>query len=318
MWNLCLVIAEGDKAPIPYINSSMHTSVLLNETIDGLELHEGETVLDMTLGDGGHSYEICQAIGEGGTLIGFDQDQAAIDRATKKVSEAVCTFITTKNNFRNLDTVLSELEIDGVDKFVFDLGLRTGHLEESGRGFTFREDQPLLMTFDSAPGDDVLTAYEVVNTWSEDELTETIKEYGEERFARRIAHNIVVSRKEKYIGTTGELVAVIEASIPKAAQRGRLHPATKTFQAIRMAVNDELGALEEALEKACSVLRSGGRIAVISFHGLEDRLVKHFFKHYAETGTYTLITKKPIVPTEAERVANPRSRSAKLRIIQKL
>lgn len=295
----------------------MHTTVLLHETIEGLALKKGEVVLDLTLGDGGHAYQACRDVGAEGRVVGIDQDMAAIDRASKRLTEAPCSFTAIQANFRTIDHVLTDLELPQVDKIIADLGLRTGHLEESGRGFTFKDDQPLLMTFDSSPGEDVLTAYEIVNTWSEDELTEIIRDYGEERFARKIAQAIVTMRKEEKIATTGRLVEAIEQGVPKKAGRGRLPIATKTFQAIRMATNDEVGALEEMLEKAAQVLAPKGRIAIITFHSIEDRIVKHTFKALQDKGGWTIITKRPILPSKEEREENSRSRSAKLRIIEK-
>lgn len=295
----------------------MHVPVLLKETILGLDLKEGDVVLDGTVGDGGHAREVCQLIGEKGMVIGLDQDKAALSRAREKLQKGPCSSVVEKLNFRNFDIILKKLEIAKVDKILLDLGLRTGHLEESGRGFSFKHDEPLLMTFDSSPSEEVLTAYEIVNTWSKEDLAEIIKEYGEERFAWKIAEGIVMARKVKLIGTTGELVSVLEGSLPDYAKRGRLHFATKTFQALRIATNDEIGALKEVLEKGVRYLTSGGRIAIISFHSLEDRIVKRFFKEKSKEEDFLLITKKPIIAGSDEVGDNPRARSAKLRILEK-
>ncbi len=295
----------------------MHTTVLLHETIDGLALAEGDVVFDLTLGDGGHAAAACRAVGASGTVVGIDADEAAIRRATQKLSAEPCRFLSARENFRNIDEVARQHKVGAINKIIMDLGLRTGHLEESGRGFSFKKDEPLLMTFDSAPGEGVLTAYEVVNTWSEQDLTDIIREYGEERFARPIAQAIVAERGKKRVGTTAHLAEIVESAVPAWYRRARLHPATKTFQAIRMAVNDELPALQEALEKGVALLAREGRIAVISFHSLEDRVVKNFFRTQEKEGGYRQITKKPIVPSRGEVARNPRSRSAKLRILEK-
>lgn len=296
----------------------MHTPVLLKEVIDGLEIKKGDIVLDGTLGDGGHSVLICDAIGSEGRLIGIDQDEVAIARAKERLKDRACRFDFKKDNFKNLEKVLKEFDVESVDKVFLDLGLRSGHLEESGRGFSFKKDEPLLMTFNSSPDDNTLTAYEIINTWDEDSLLKIIKEYGEERFARNIAKNIVQSRKENLISTTYDLVKIIKESIPNKFQKGRLHFATKTFQALRIAVNDEIEVLKDGLESAVKVLNTGGVLAVITFHSLEDRVVKHFFREKGREEEFINITKKPIVPSDKEIKENPRSRSAKLRILKKI
>lgn len=292
-----------------------HIPVLLKEVIGGLALKEGDVVFDATLGGGGHAAEICEQIGRTGTLIGVDLDEEALRRAKEKTAECVATVHFTKENFRNLDLVLQKEGIAEIDKALFDLGMSSLELEASGRGFSFRKDEPLLMTFDSDPNYGTLTAGEIVNVWSEEDIERILKEYGEERFARRIAHTLVLRREEKKIERSGELAAIVNGCYPGKLRRGD-SPA-KTFQALRIAVNDELEALEEGLKKAAERLASGGRIAVISFHSLEDRIVKRYFKELAEGELFTVITKKPLVPSEEEVGMNPRSRSAKLRIIEK-
>ncbi|MBI4120684.1 MAG: 16S rRNA (cytosine(1402)-N(4))-methyltransferase RsmH [Parcubacteria group bacterium] len=293
-----------------------HTPVLLHESLEGLALEEGDIVLDATVGNGGHSKEICAGIGEAGTLIGLDLDEKALQEAAKNLAHSKAKVFLRKSNFRNLDSVLRDLSIDTLDKALFDLGTRLEEITESGRGFSFMKDEPLLMTYDANPAHEELTAAVIVNTYGEEEIARILFEYGDERFAKRIARGIVERRREKHILGTQELVSIIEKSMPGSFRRGKIHPATKTFQALRIAVNDEFGALEEGLEKASAVLAPGGRIAVISFHSGEDRIVKQLFRELSGEG-YQLITKKPIQGGDEEVRRNPRARSAKLRIIQK-
>ncbi|HEY4486910.1 MAG TPA: 16S rRNA (cytosine(1402)-N(4))-methyltransferase RsmH [Candidatus Paceibacterota bacterium] len=295
----------------------MHIPVLLQEVIENLAPKEGMTILDCTLGGGGHSKEICSRIGKKGMLIGLDQDEASLAKVREEMEKCGCAFTAVNENFRNLDTVLEQMHIQSVSGILFDLGLREDQLSSSGRGFSFRKDEPLIMTFSSELRQGKLTAYEVVNAWSEGEIGRILKEYGEERFARRIAKGIVVFRKNKPIQTTYDLVRIIEESTPIFYRKGRQHAARKTFQALRIAVNDELGALREGLTKAQMHVGIGGRIAVISFHSLEDRIVKHFFKDIQKVGNWKIITKKPIVPSDVETERNPLARSAKLRVIEK-
>lgn len=292
-----------------------HIPVLLREVIEGLKLQHGDVVFDGTLGGGGHAAEICEQIGSAGTLIGVDLDEEAIRSAEEKTAGCAATVHFTKENFRNLDVVLQKEGIVKIDKALFDLGMSSLELDASGRGFSFRKDEPLLMTFDSDPDHDALTAGEILNTWSEEEIARVLKEYGEERFARRIAHTIVERRSEKKIERTGELAAIVMSCYPGRLRRGD-SPA-KTFQALRIAVNDEMEALREGLRKAVERLAPEGRVAVISFHSLEDRITKRYFREIAKEGGFTIVTKRPIVPGEEEVGRNPRSRSAKLRIVEK-
>jgi 16S rRNA (cytosine1402-N4)-methyltransferase len=212
---------------------------------------------------------------------------------------------------------LDQAGVAGVDGIIFDLGLSSNQIEESGRGFSFKTDEPLLMTMKKDPQSSDITAYEIVNSWSEESLADIIYGYGEDRFARRIAKAIVMAREIQSIETAGQLSDIIASVVPKFGFK-KINPATKTFQAIRIAVNDELGAIKEALPKAFSRLNTGGRISIISFHSLEDRIVKRFFKEKSEAGEGRLINKKPITPSPQEIAENPRSRSAKLRIIEKI
>ncbi len=280
-------------------------------------------VLDGTFGAGGHSLEICKRF-PSTKIIAIDEDQGALDSAKEKFKDAKCEVVYNNDNFRNLDKVLASAGIAMVDGIILDIGLSSDQLENSGRGFSFMKDEPLLMTFGSHkdmkenPSSEILTAEDVVNDWSEDSLEKIIAGYGEEKFAKRIARGIVDAREMGRVKTTSELVAVIEDSVPAGYRKGRMNCATKTFQALRIAVNDELGALSEGLEKGFEVLQSGGRMAVISFHSLEDRIVKQFNIKKSAEGRGKIITKRPITASIDELKANPRARSAKLRIIEKI
>lgn len=292
-----------------------HTTVLLHEAIDGMNLSDGEVFVDGTLGNAGHS-EYALSLGKEIQVIGIDQDEDSLRRAKERLqSDSRVSFV--HDNFRNLDSVLKNLNLPHVDKVLFDFGFSSDQMESSGRGFSFQRDEPLLMTFQKETKGGDVTAYEIINSWSEIDLKTILSEYGEERFSGRIARVIVESRREKTIGTTKELVDVILKATPKAYHRGRIHPATRVFQALRIAVNDELGAIQEVLPKTLSLLAPKGRIATISFHSLEDRIVKHMFRDWSKNEFGTVLTKKPIVPTDREIQENPRSRSAKLRIFEK-
>ena len=300
----------------PY-NTMEHVPVLLNEAIDGLALEAGDTLVDATLGAGGHSSEIIRRYGSGMRMIGFDLDSHAMEVAKETVEKAGGQVLGIHSNFRHMEEKVKEEGIDTVDGVLFDLGVSSMEFGASGRGFSFKYDEPLLMTLESHPDEDTLTAREIVNSWREEELANAIFEYGEERFSRRIAKAIVTARRKEAIATTFELVDIIRGSVPGSYRNGRLNPATRTFQALRIATNDELGALKDGLQGAWNILKPGGRIAVITFHSLEDRIVKNMFREWGkEEGK--IITKKPIVPGEEEISTNPRSRSSKLRIIQKL
>lgn len=294
----------------------MHVPVLLQEVIEGLSPKEGDIVLDLTVGEGGHAYEIAGRIGEQGILVAIDADRNAIESARHKLAGTKCITHFHTGNFEDFDNILTDIGITAVDKVLADLGLRSSQIEESGRGFSFQKDEPLLMTF-SAETEGSVTAADAVNEWNEDNLADVIYGFGGERYARRIARAIVRHRKEKAIETTGELVEIIKEAVPHRYRKGRIHPATRTFQALRMAVNRELQVLENVLPQAYKRLNPKGRIAVISFHSLEDRIVKRVFKTLKnEEGAY-VITKKPIRPSESEIKENPRARSARLRIIEK-
>ncbi len=293
--------------------NSVHVSVLLKETIDGLNL-EGKTfVLDGTFGGGGHSLEICKRY-PNLKIVAVDQDKSAWDKAKSKFKNIKSEIVFINSNFKDLDK-LKEKDFDGI---VLDLGLSSDQLENSKRGFSFTKDEPLLMTMKENPNENDLTAREIVNTWEEKNIADIIYGYGEERFSRKIAKGIVEARKKEKIETTFQLVKIIESSVPGSYRKGRLHFATRTFQALRIAVNDELGALKEGLEKGFEVLKVGGRMSVISFHSLEDRIVKNFFREKQKQDKAKLINKKPITANIEEIKINPRSRSAKLRILEKI
>jgi len=292
----------------------IHKTVLLQESIDGLSIKSGDVYFDGTLGSGGHAL---MAGLKGARVIGVDRDTEALKRAEDRLKNAQINFTLINDSYRNIDQVLISLKIEKVDKIMLDLGLSSDQFETSGRGFTFQKDEPLLMSFKKNLGPEDLTGMEIVNNWEENNIADIIYGYGEERYARRIAKKIIEFRKIKKIETTFELVEIIKKATPFAYHKGRIHPATRTFQAIRITVNDEIEALKEGLSKGFESLSKGGRMAVISFHSIEDRIVKHFYKEKGELGIGKIITKKPIVPSESEIQSNPRSRSAKLRIIEK-
>lgn len=299
---------------------SVHKTVLLKETIEGLDLKNKSLVLDATFGGGGHSKEILEKY-PNIKVIAFDQDKSAWEKAKNKFKGLEKRIFFVNKNFRSIDEI-PEKEFDAI---IFDLGLSSDQLENSGRGFSFIKNEPLLMTMKENPLPEDLTAMDIVNNWGEKNLADIIYGYGEERFSRRIAKAIVESRENKEIKTTWDLVEIIANSVPMAYKKGRLHFATKTFQALRIAVNDELGTLKIGLEKGLKILKKEGRIAVISFHSLEDRIVKRFFSAKGgsasggkEDRIANIITKKPIIPTEEEIKNNPRSRSAKLRVLEKI
>jgi len=296
-----------------------HTPVLLNEVIENLNLKKGDVVLDGTVGGGGYLKEICKKVDVEGKVIGLDQDNNALERVKEGSKNWNRDLILVNDNFRNLDNVLIDLNIKKVNGVVFDLGLSSDHFENSGRGFSFKKDEPLLMTFEKDLTKARFTARDIVNDWDEENIADILYGYGEEKFSRRIAKNIVEARKEKAINTTTDLVEIIEKSVPVWYKKGRkTHFATKTFQALRITVNDELETLKDGLKKGFDALEKQGRLVVVSFHSLEDRIIKNFMRDKKNEREGILITKKPIVPSREEIKENPRSRSAKLRIIEKI
>lgn len=292
-----------------------HEPVLLDEAIRLLAVRPGDTVVDGTVGGAGHFSALMSRLGQGGTLIGFDADPAAIARgqeAAKRAPKGVRTLLVNRN-FRDLDSVLDEQGIETVDRILLDLGWSSYHLD-SQRGFSFKGSEPLLMTYGTDA--EATTAAEIVNTSPEETLADIFFTYGEERFARGIARSIVRIRKASPILTTDQLVEAVMEGTPSWYHHRRLHPATKVFQALRIAVNDELGALRDVLETAMRRLACGGRIAVITFHSIEDRVVKNALRDAAHAGQGQLTTKKPVVPGTMESMRNPRARSAKLRVYE--
>ncbi|MBD5461959.1 MAG: 16S rRNA (cytosine(1402)-N(4))-methyltransferase RsmH [Lachnospiraceae bacterium] len=306
-----------------------HTSVLLEETIEGLNIKPGGIYVDGTLGGGGHSREIAARLGESGRLIGIDQDEAAIEAAGKRLSEFGDKVSIVRSNYRNTKAVLASLGVTGIDGMMLDLGVSSYQLDTQERGFSYRFDTPLDMRMDRSQS---LTAREIVNHYDEMELFRVIRDYGEEKFAKNIAKHIVQAREKKPIETTGELNEIIRASIPAKMRAEGGHPSKRTFQAIRIECNKELEVLKDSLNELIDLLNPGGRLCIITFHSLEDRIVKMAFKQAANPCTCPpsfpvcvcgkvsqgkVITGKPILPGEEEREENPRSKSAKLRIFEK-
>lgn len=307
--------SQSSGNPVPRTTAyEGHRSVLLQEAVDSLDIRPEDTVVDATLGGAGHAKEIVKLLGESGAFIGFDADEDAIKRGEIALSGSRAKVLFAHVNFRHMKHELSKLGIARVDKALFDLGW-SGFQLTAGRGFSFLSDEPLSMAYSK---DQPLTAAVIVNEWSEESIADVIYGWGEERFARRIASAVVAARMEKRIETARELADIVKAAVPAPARYGRLHPATKTFQALRIAVNDELGALEEGLRAAWQLLNPGGRIAVITFHSIEDRIVKQRFADLEKKGEGKRLTKKPIAPSDTEREENPRARSAKLRVIEKI
>ncbi len=301
------------------MDTPRHDTVLLSEAVEALNVQPGDRVVDTTIGGAGHFSLLLEKLGSAGTLVGIDADHEAIERAEAAliaVPEASRPHVVLiEDNFTNLTSILAQAGVESPDKVLFDLGW-SGFQLSRGRGFSFREDEPLLMTYGD-PEKAENTAADLVNHLSEASLADTIFALGEERFARGIARSIVAAREEAPIDTTFALVAAIEAGVPGWYKHRRLHPATKTFQALRIAVNDELGALRSGLSSALSSLAVGGRIAVITFHSIEDRIVKTMFRDAAYAGMGTLVNKKPLVPGSVELLHNPRARSAKLRVFER-
>lgn len=306
---------------------SVHIPVLLHEIAAAFEEGRKENgeirwYLDGTLGGAGHALALANVYhkntGKKLSIVGLDRDQQAIDRARVVLKGKTDQLILENENYRNLAVVLDKHQISQVDFILLDLGISSDELDNSGRGFTFLKDEPLYMTMGD-PKTYPFTALDIVNGWKEEDIANVIFGYGEDRYARRIAKHIVEYREKKRIQTTTELAEVVKGAVPSFRSFGKkpIHPATKTFQALRIAVNDELGALREGLTRGYERLAPDGRMAVISFHSLEDRIVKEFFKEKKEAGEGNILTKKPVTAIPQEIAENPRSRSAKLRIIEK-
>ncbi len=307
----------------------VHKSVLLDECIEALAIKPDGVYLDGTLGGAGHSLQICKRLTTG-RLIGIDRDTVALTEAAKRLQEHKDKVTLVHDNFANLAQVLERLELPKIDGMLFDLGVSSPQLDDGARGFSYMADAPLDMRMNR---DDSLTAYDIVNNWPCDELRRILFEYGEERYAPRIAQAIERVRSDRPIETTLELVDIIKSAMPAQALREKQHPAKRSFQAIRIAVNDELGAVSRMMRTAIDHLKPGGRLAVITFHSLEDRIVKNAMADAAKgctcpktfpvcvcgkKPTVQIISRKPIISAEAELLDNPRARSAKLRVAEKL
>ena len=311
------------------MENNVHVPVMLRECIDNLNINPDGTYVDGTLGMGGHSFEIASRL-EHGRLICIDKDEFAIANAQERLSRFKDRITFIHSDFSDTAAVIDSLGIDGIDGMLFDLGVSSPQLDNSERGFSYMHDAPLDMRMDTTSA---LTAYDIVNAWSEQELTDIFFKYGEEKFSRRIAAAIVKRRDEAPVETTLELADIIKRAMPAAALREKQHPAKRTFQAIRIAVNDELGAVERMMDSAPDRLRPGGRLCIISFHSLEDRIVKTKIAS-RENGctcpreapictcgfvrTLKCVYRKPILPTEEELLNNPRARSAKLRVAERV
>ncbi|MCB6607616.1 16S rRNA (cytosine(1402)-N(4))-methyltransferase RsmH [[Clostridium] symbiosum] len=307
-----------------------HKSVLLDETIDSLNIKPDGIYVDGTLGGGGHAYEVCRRLGEGGRLIGIDQDADAIAAASERLKEFGDKVTIVRSNYENIEAVLRELGIKEVDGIYLDLGVSSYQLDTADRGFTYREDNaPLDMRMDQRNTE---TAKDIVNNYTESELFHIIRDYGEDRFAKNIAKHIVRARQEKEIETTGELIEIIKAAIPAKVRATGGHPAKRTFQAIRIELNKELEVLENSIDTMTDLLAPGGRLSIITFHSLEDRIVKNRFRTNENPCTCPpdfpvcmcgkksrgrVATRKPILPSEEELSENKRSKSAKLRVFEK-
>ncbi len=307
-----------------------HRSVLLEETIKELRIKPDGIYVDGTLGGGGHSFEIASRLGEGGRLIGIDQDEAAVKAAGERLLSFGDKVTIIRNNYQNTRSVLLSLAVSGIDGMLLDLGVSSYQLDTAERGFSYRYDTALDMRMDQRQ---TLTAGDIVNQYEERELFRIIRDYGEDRFAKNIAKHIVRAREIKPIETTGELNGIIRAAIPARLRAEGGHPSKRTFQAIRIECNRELEVLEESLEELIELLNPGGRLCIITFHSLEDRIVKNAFRKAENPCTCPpsfpvcvcgrkskgkVITGKPILPPEEERNENPRSKSAKLRVFEKV
>ena len=307
-----------------------HKSVLLYETVDGLNIKPDGIYVDGTLGGGGHAYEVASRLGEKGSIIGIDQDEAAIMAAGARLKDFGEKVTIVRSNYCEMKSRLHELGIDKVDGIVLDLGVSSYQLDTAERGFSYREDAPLDMRMDQRQ---TMTARDIVNDYSERDLFRVIRDYGEDKFAKNIAKHIVAAREKQPIETTGQLTEIIRQSIPMKFQKKSGHPAKRTFQAIRIELNRELDVLRETLDDMIELLNPGGRLCIITFHSLEDRIVKSAFRKNEDPCTCpkdfpvcvcgnvskgSIVTRKPILPSEEELEYNSRSKSAKLRIFERV
>ena len=306
-----------------------HRSVLLEETVNGLNIRPDGIYVDGTLGGGGHAYEICRRLGDKGSIVGIDQDEAAIEAAGIRLKDFGEKVTIVRSNYCEMKSVLQGLGIDKVDGIVLDLGVSSYQLDTAERGFSYREDAPLDMRMDRRQ---TMTARDIVNDYSEKDLYRVIRDYGEDRFAKNIAKHIVIEREKRSIETTGQLTEIIRGAIPMKFQKKSGHPAKRTFQAIRIELNRELDVLKNSLDDMIDLLNPGGRLCIITFHSLEDRIVKSAFKKNEDPCTCpkdfpvcvcgkvakgSILTRKPILPSQEEMEENSRSKSAKLRIFER-
>ena len=306
-----------------------HRSVLLEETVNGLNIKPDGIYVDGTLGGGGHAYEICRRLGNKGSIVGIDQDEAAIEAAGIRLKDFGEKVTIVRSNYCEMKSVLQGLGIDKVDGIVLDLGVSSYQLDTAERGFSYREDAPLDMRMDRRQ---TMTARDIVNDYSEKDLYRVIRDYGEDKFARNIAKHIVIEREKRSIETTGQLTEIIRGAIPMKFQKKSGHPAKRTFQAIRIELNRELDVLKNSLDEMIDLLNPGGRLCIITFHSLEDRIVKSAFKKNEDPCTCpkdfpvcvcgkvskgSILTRKPILPGPEEMEENSRSKSAKLRIFER-
>ncbi|MFA6428969.1 MAG: 16S rRNA (cytosine(1402)-N(4))-methyltransferase RsmH [Patescibacteria group bacterium] len=292
-----------------------HIAVLVEECLHALNVHPGGTYVDATLGGGTHTSEILAQSAPDGRVASFDVDPTALKRASERFASAGERWIGIEANFRHIAEVVREKSLAPVDGILIDLGFSSDELADRTKGLSFLEDGPLDMRLGPQANEDGLTAAEIVNSWQRFEIEKVLKNFGEEKFAYRISEAIVTARKTARIIGTLDLVAIIRQAVPHDYEHGRIHPATRTFQALRIAVNDELENLKRAINGSREILKTGGRLAIISFHSLEDRIVKQQFR---DAEDLIVITKKPLIPSEEEQASNPRSRSAKLRIAEKI
>jgi len=302
---------------IAIMEEKRHIPVMLDEVLEYLNLKASQTIVDATMGTAGHSRAILEKIMPGGRVIGIDRDQESLDLAKKKLEEYRGCVDFVYGNFSDVDAILNNINVSRIDGILFDLGISSFQLDNADRGFSFQSEGPLDMRMDR---NSYISAYDLLNNLNEEEISNLLKAFGQERWHNRIAHNLVMERQRHPIATTSQLSSIVVSSIPHRYRhyRFRIHPATRTFQAIRIAVNRELEALETAITKSVGFLGRGCRICVISFHSLEDRIVKLTFRKLAGEGSVKIITPKPLTPAETEIMENPSSRSSKFRVAEKL
>lgn len=295
--------------------NQVHIPILTGEILNNLNIKEGDRVIDATADGGGHSTAIAGSIGKTGSLLAIERDAEMVKYLSQRIKEERLENISVVcGNFKNIGEIAKNNNLDQVDAVIFDIGMSNYHIRLSGRGFTFKNNEPLDMRFSE---EEEMTAKDVVNNYPKNELEQIIKVYGQERFARSIAGKIEEARKHNEIRTTEDLLKIIKRAVPSYYIHGKIHYGTRTFQALRIFINDELDNIKEALEGTVGILKTGGRVGVISFHSLEDKIVKEFGKQKRAEMAMKIITKKPIIPTDLEIKKNPQSRSAKLRVFEK-